>query len=343
MIIYNNSKCTLFVKKGINTMSENTSMQRLKILYLYKIFLERTDELHSISMSEMINALDHYGISAGRKALYEDIEALRTFGLDIKQLKGNKFGYYLASRDFELPELKLLADAVTSSRFLTEKKSNELLKKIESLSSVHEAKQIHRQVFVSNRVKAMNERIYINVDTIHRAIAEGKKISFKYFYYDLEKKKKYRDGLRVCSPYALSWTDERYYLIAYYEKYTSISNFRVDRMESVQILEEDIVPKPADFSIAEYMNSSFSMFSGESREVKLRFSNDLINPVLDRFGKDITIVPDGDENFTVHVKVKAEAPFFAWLFQFGRKAKIVEPASLKEKYRIQIEDVLNTL
>lgn len=323
--------------------NEKNSIQRLKILYLYKIMLEQTDEQHPITMSEIISQLKLCGISAERKALYQDIEALCTFGLDIKQLKGNTSGYYVSSREFELPELKLLADAVTSSRFLTERKSNELLKKIEGLASVHEAKQIHRQVFVSNRVKAMNERIYINVDAIHRAISEGKQISFKYFDYDIQKKKKYRDGLRVCSPYALSWTDERYYLIAYYEKYTSISNFRVDRMESVKILEEDIVPKPADFSIAEYMNSSFSMFSGESREVKLRFSNDLINPVLDRFGKDITIVPDGDENFTVHVKVKAEAPFFAWLFQFGSKAKIVEPASLKEKYRIQIEDVLNTL
>ena len=320
-----------------------TVTNRLKILYLYKILLEKTDNNHYISMPEIISQLSLYGISAARKALYDDIEALKTYGLDVQQLKGNTSGYYVASREFELPELKLLADAVTSSRFLTEKKSNELLKKIEGLASVHEAKQIHRQVFVSNRAKAMNERIYINVDTIHRAIAEGKKISFKYFDYDLEKKKKYRDGLRVCSPYALSWTDERYYLIAYYEKYTSISNFRVDRMESVQILEEDIVPKPADFSIAEYMNSSFSMFSGESRDVKLRFDNKLINTVIDRFGKDVSLIPDGNEHFTVHVKVKAEAPFFAWLFQFGIKAKIVEPASLKEKYRIQIEDVLNTL
>ena len=218
--------------------TEKNSIQRLKILYLYKIMLEQTDEQHPITMNEIISQLNLYGISAERKALYHDIEALCTFGLDIKQLKGNSSGYYVASREFELPELKLLADAVTSSRFLTEKKSNELLKKIEGLASVHEAKQIHRQVFVSNRVKAMNERIYINVDTIHRAIAEGKKISFKYFDYDLEKKKKYRDGLRVCSPYALSWDDERYYLIAYYEKYSSISNFRVDRMESVKILEE---------------------------------------------------------------------------------------------------------
>lgn len=323
--------------------NEKNSIQRLKILYLYKIMLEQTDENHHITMSEIINQLALYGISAARKALYEDIEALRTFGLDIKQLKGNTSGYFVASREFELPELKLLADAVTSSRFLTEKKSNELLKKIEGLASKYEAKQIQRQVFVTNRVKAMNERIYINVDTIQRAISEGKKISFKYFDYGLDKKKKYRDGLRVCSPYALSWDDERYYLIAYYEKYQKITNFRIDRMEAVNVLEELSEPKPDGFNVAEYMNSSFSMFSGESKEVKLRFDNSLINSVIDRFGKNIPVIPDGDDHFTVRVTVKAEPPFFAWLFQFGRKAEIVEPIGLKEKYKAQLEDVLNTV
>lgn len=305
--------------------------------------LEQTDENHHITMSEIINQLSLYGISAARKALYEDIEALRTFGLDIKQLKGNTSGYFVASREFELPELKLLADAVTSSRFLTEKKSNELLKKIEGLASRHEAKQIQRQVFVANRVKAMNERIYINVDTIHRAISEGKKISFKYFDYGLDKKKKYRDGLRVCSPYALSWDDERYYLISYYEKYQKITNFRIDRMESVEVLEELSEPKPKDFNVAEYMKSSFSMFSGEAEEVKLRFDNSLINTVLDRFGNEITVIPDGDNHFTVRVKVKAEPPFFAWLFQFGSKVDIVEPIELKQKYKNQLEDVLRII
>ena len=323
--------------------NEKNSIQRLKILYLYKIMLEQTDENHHITMSEIISQLALYGISAARKALYEDIEALRTFGLDIKQLKGNTSGYFVASREFELPELKLLADAVTSSRFLTEKKSNELLKKIEGLASKYEAKQIQRQVFVTNRVKAMNERIYINVDTIQRAISEGKKISFKYFDYGLDKKKKYRDGLRVCSPYALSWDDERYYLIAYYEKYQKITNFRIDRMEAVNVLEELSEPKPDGFNVAEYMNSSFSMFSGESEEVKLRFDNTLINTVIDRFGKDILVIPDDDDHFTVRVTVKAEPPFFAWLFQFGKKAEIVEPIELQEKYKEHLKEVLETM
>lgn len=214
---------------------KNTN-QRLKILYLYKILLERTYEEHYITMPEIISQLELYGITAARKALYEDIEALKVFGLDIVSSRGVNAGYQVVNRDFELPELKLLADAVSSSRFLTEKKSAELLKKLEQLTSVYEAKQIQRQVFIADRVKAINERIYMNIDAIHRAIAERKKISFKYFDYDLNKKKCYRKGTRTCSPYALTWDDERYYLVAHYEKYDSISNFRVDRMESVEVI-----------------------------------------------------------------------------------------------------------
>lgn len=314
---------------------------RLKILYLYKIFLDKTDEQHYLTMSDIVNQLKLYGISAGRKALYEDIEALKAYGLDIITIKGRVSAYYVASRDFELPELKLLADAVSSSRFLTERKSSELLKKIENLSSVHEAKQIQRQVYVTNRVKAMNERIYLNVDVIHRAIAENKKIKFRYFDYNLQKKKTYRAGSRVCSPYALAWDDERYYLIAYYDNRQTISNFRIDRMESVEIVDEKAVPKPENFIVADYMNSSFSMFSGTTQDVKLRFDNQLINAVIDRFGKGITIFPDGDSHFTVRVKVKAEhpEPFFGWLFQFGTMAEIIEPCELRDRYIEMLKSV----
>ena len=314
---------------------------RLKILYLYKIFLDKTDEQHYLTMSDIVNQLKLYGISAGRKALYEDVEALKAYGLDIITIKGRVSAYYVASRDFELPELKLLADAVSSSRFLTERKSSELLKKIENLSSVHEAKQIQRQVYVTNRVKAMNERIYLNVDVIHRAIAENKKIKFRYFDYNLQKKKTYRAGSRVCSPYALAWDDERYYLIAYYDNRQTISNFRIDRMEGVEIIDEKAVPKPDNFIVADYMNSSFSMFSGTTQDVKLRFDNQLINAVIDRFGKNITIIADGDSHFTVRVKVKAEhpEPFFGWLFQFGTMAEIIEPCELRDRYIEMLKSV----
>lgn len=320
--------------------AKNTN-NRLKILYLHKILLENTDEEHSITMPEIIYRLELCGITAARKAIYEDIEALKLFGLDIVTMRGKNAGYKVVSREFELPELKLLADAVSSSRFLTEKKSSELLKKLERLTSVYEAKQIQRQVFVAERVKAMNERIYLNIDAIHRAIAERKKISFKYFDYDMKKRKHYRDGIRTCSPYALTWSDERYYLVAYYEKYEGISNFRVDRMESVEIMDEQAQKYPESFSLSAYLNSTFSMFSGKAEEVKLRFDKSLINVVIDRFGKNIGIFPDGENYFIVRAQVKTEQPepFFSWIFQFGTMVEILEPSGLREKYLKMLREV----
>lgn len=322
-------------------MSGKSPNQKLKMLYLNDIFLKYTDEEHSLTIAEIIVMLAEKGISVERKTLYNDIQLLKDFGLDIVMNNGKQYSYYLASRDFELPELKLLADAVASSRFLTDKKSRELLRKIEDLASVYEGKQINRQVYVANRVKSMNERIYINVDIIHRAINEKKQISFRYFDYDLNKKKRYRDGLRVASPFALTWDDERYYLVAFYPKRPdNYTNFRIDRMEEIEILDDKVAKLPKDFSLSEYMNSTFSMFSGEIRDVKLRFSNFLINAVLDRFGKSVIIIPDGDEHFTVSVKVRKGAPFYGWMFQFGANASIVRPSDMKQEYLDMLRNVI---
>lgn len=327
--------------KGMNENPKGSN-QRLKILYLYKILLEYTDDEHSLTMPQLIENLEQYGIAAARKALYEDIEALKAFGADIIYEKGKAGGYKIVSRNFELPELKLLADAVSSSRFLTEKKSNELIKKLETLTSIHLGKQIERQLFVSNRVKSFNELIYLNVDAINRAISEHRQISFRYFDYDVKKQKKYRDGIRICSPYALAWADERYYLVAYYEKYNRVANFRVDRMERVDVLEKKGKKMSDNFNLIDYLNSAFSMFSGASEPIKLKFDNSLVNPVIDRFGKNVAIYPDDSRHFTVIVQVNTEQPepFFGWLFQFGTKAQIVSPAHLKEKYRNMLNEVM---
>lgn len=317
--------------------------QRLKILYLYRILTEQTDDKHSISMPEIIRQLERCGISAGRKALYEDIEALRSFGLDIVSGRGGNSGYAVVSREFELPELKLLADAVCSARFLTEQKAQKLVAKLSRLTSVYEARQISRQVCIAGRTKERNEHIYLTVDAIQRAIREGKQISFRYFSYDIRKKKVYRDGVRICTPISLLWSDERYYLVANYTKYPGkLTNFRVDRMEHTEVLDAPAIPPDEPFDPEEYQNETFSMFSGRTQIVKLRFHGSLVNPVIDRFGKDILIYPDGEEHFIVRIPVKAEQPlpFFGWLFQFGSQAQILAPAELRGRYRETLKQVL---
>ena len=325
-------------------MSETvkTPNQKLKLLYLYKILYEKTDALHSISMPEIIAELERYGISAGRKALYDDIEALRTFGVDIIMTKGTNSGYRIGSRLFELSELKLLADGISSSRFLSERKSNEIIKKLAELTSSHSAKEISRQLFVTNRLKTGNDKICNNVDKINQAIRDKQKIGFKYFDYDVNKKKKYRDRLHICSPYSMVWNNEQYYLVAMYDKYPdTLTNFRVDRMENVVVAEVEEEPMPKNFSLFDYLKSSFSMFSGQAESVTLRFANHLVNPVIDRFGMDIIILPYDENSFIVHTDIKTEqpAPFFGWLFQFGDDAEIITPINLREEFQKMLRKV----
>lgn len=306
--------------------------QKLKLLYLHKILHDKTDEDHTLSVSQIIQELSYYGIKAERKTIYDDLEALETFGIDLVCRKSRQYNYYIGNKLFELPELKLLADAVASSKFVTEKKSEELIKKLESLASKFEAKQIRRQVIVSNRVKAINEKIYYNVDNIHHAITDGKQIRFKYFDIGIDKKKHYRDGERIASPYALSWDDENYYLIGFYEKYNDISHFRVDRMENIELLDDNIIPPPKCFNLADYSRKTFSMFGGEEKDVKLQFNNSLIGAIFDKFGTEITIMRADNNSFIIRPKIAVSPSFFGWLFQFGDMVKILSPLCVKDEF-----------
>ena len=315
-------------------MPANSNL-KLKPLYIMKILLEKTDENHPLTVNEIISELSYYDIPAERKSIYSDIDLLMSFGLDIICEKGRANKYFIGTRDFELPELKLLVDAVQSSKFITHKKSDELIKKIEKLTSIHEAKELHRYVVVADRVKTMNESIYYNVDEIHKAIQQNKQIRFKYFDYNLDKQIEYRrDGeWYYASPYALTWSDDNYYMIAYYERYNGISNFRVDRMAAIEMVEEDRImcEDTKDFNVADYSKRIFRMFSGETEMVKLQFDNSLINVVIDRFGKDIVINKQHDDHFTITVDVVATNTFLGWLFMFGDKVKILSPETLKDK------------
>ena len=329
-------------------MAGNTN-QKLKLLYLMKILLEQTDEENALTISDIISELSRYDISAERKSLYNDIELLRQFGIDVICKKTKTFDYYVGNREFELPELKLLVDAVQSSKFITKRKSNELIKKIENLTSMHLAKQLQRQVFVSDRVKAINEKIYYNVDTLHNAIAQNRQVAFKYFEYTLEKKKQYRKNGAdyIVSPFALSWANDNYYLVSHYAKYEGeLTHFRVDRMADITILGEQRksireITGLREFNIAKYSQQMFSMFSGDNENVHLLFHNSLINVVIDRFGEDIFICKQGEEHFTISVDLSISTALMAWLFQFGDKVKILSPNHLANEMKSMAEGVAN--
>lgn len=318
--------------------------QKMKILYLMQAFLERTDEAHVLSMQEILTILEGHGIHAERKSIYDDIEALRVYGLDIIFRKEPPSGYYLASHDFELPELKLLVDVVQSSKFITERKSAELIKKLEGLTSRYEAQQLQRQVFVANRIKTMNESIYYNVDKIHEAILRDVKITFQYFEWTVEKQMHLkRNGDAYCiSPWALTWADENYYLIAYDEEAELVKHYRVDKMLSIELTEEKRVGKEyfADFNTANFAKKTFGMFGGEEQELRLEFENHFIGVVIDRFGKDAAIRKKDETHFFLRVKVVVSPQFFGWLSGLGTGVKIVSPQSVRQEYQQFLRELL---
>ncbi len=316
------------------------SHQKLKLLYLMKILLEQTDEEHSLTVPQMIAELDKVGISAERKSIYDDLEYLKLFDLDLCMKKTKTTDYYIASRDFELPELKLLVDSVQASKFITHKKSLELISKIEKLASRYDAKKLQRQVFVTNRVKTMNERIYYNVDKIHEAIAANKQITFKYFDIDVNKKVVYRkDGNDYLeSPVALTWDDENYYLITYKEKYDSYVHYRVDKMETIELSNEDRVLSDKPFDLSTYSKTMFQMFNGEETDVSIQFENELVGVIYDRFGMDIPIVKTDETHFICRVKVAVSPHFLSWIISFGNRAKIVSPDWVQDQlYELILE------
>lgn len=325
--------------------------QKQKLLYILKYLIEKTDENNGVTVSDIIAYLDAFDIKAERKSIYDDLKTLQDFGIDICSNKSKTVEYYVASRDFELSELKLLVDAVQSAKFITHKKSNVLIKKLENLTSEFEAKELQRQVFVSNRVKTMNERIYYNIDSLHEAMNSGNKISFFYYQWEITgdnaqkvSKKRRNNGERyVVSPWALSWDDENYYLIAYDDKAEKIKHYRVDKMESVEVLHKekrDGKKLFSKFDMAVYSKQIFGMFGGNLTDVKIRFDNSLVGVIVDKFSKNVFISVNDDGTFDMSTKVMLSPNFYGWLFALKDKAKIISPVSAKDEFLCFVEDVL---
>ena len=316
--------------------------QKLKMLYLVKIFEEETDDLHALTMPEIRDRLAEYGVNADRKTLYEDFDVLRGYGVDIiAEKEGRNCLYHLGSRDFELPELKLLVDAVQSSRFITDKKSKELIKKLESLVSRHEGSRLQRQVLIAGRVKTMNESIYYNVDKIHEAIGSNRQISFRYFDWNLDKEMvPRRDGrLYRLSPWALMWDDEKYYLVAFDSEHGSNRHYRVDKMAGIRMLDEPREGQEAfsRFNIAHYTNTLFGMYAGDETKVTIEAENAMVGVLIDRFGKDIIIAPVDRDHFRTTVTVAVSSHFLGWIMSLDGDVRIVAPDSVVDLMRETID------
>lgn len=321
-----------------------SSNQKLKILYIMQMLLEETDEEHGISVKEIIEKLAIHDISAERKSIYNDIDTLIEFGMDIITIKSKEARYFVGSREFELAELKLLVDAVQCSKFITEKKSYELIRKLERLTSKNEAALLHRDVHVIDRVKRTNENIYYNVDRLHNAIANNRKIAFRYFEYDVNLKKVFRkDGAKyIENPYGLSWSDDNYYMIAFSDKYEDYTHYRVDRMTDIEVIDESrkSLPIGERFNVADYCKKMFNMFGGEDIRVHIKFQNDLINPIIDRFGKKIIVTPvDCDWSETM-VNATKSSTFYGWLAQFGDRLEVVGPEDVRSGFVQHMKEIL---
>ena len=320
-----------------------TSGQKLKILHILSFLQRESDPDHPVTMAQITEYLASNGVPAERKSVYDDIEVLRTFGIDIVSTRAPVPGYFIGEREFQLPELKLLVDSVQSSKFITQKKSLELIEKIEKLTSRWGGASLHRQVYVKNRIKAMNEAIYYNVDTIHTGIGSDRKISFQYFEYSVQKERVFRHGgMRyLVSPFALIWDDENYYLAAYDENAAAIKHFRVDKMYAISVTDE---PRGAreifdNIDMSSYSRRHFGMFTGTAEPVKLEFENGLAGAVIDRFGRDIPFIPTDDEHFSVTVNIAVSPQFFGWVCGFGGRVRILSPNSIVEKMKEHLAEI----
>ena len=305
--------------------------QKLKILYILDYLQKNATDISPVTAGELISMLQTHGISAERKSIYSDVAALKDFGVDILSRPGRKGGWYIGMRNFEIPEIRLLINAVQSSRFLTEKKSREVIEKLGTLCNEEDARAMRRDIWVSGHVKSMNESIYYSVDAIGEAIAQNRQISFRYFNWGIDGRRVYRNREYIASPYGLCQDNENCYLLAHSPRH-GVTSYRVDRMADIQLLDTPRVPCPELMgkNLYEYASRRFRMFAGDPVEVKLRFHRDLVNVVMDQFGKNTMLLPDGKDHFVFTVHVDASPMFLSWVIGFGKKAEILYPDRIRQ-------------
>ena len=321
--------------------SEN---QKQKLLYIAKYLMENTDEDHAVSTPQLIEYLQAQGIKAERKSIYNDIDTLKAFGLDIIRSEAHRGGYILVSRQFELPEVKLLVDLVQSSRFITEKKSRELIGKLETLVSRYDARAMQRQVQVIGRSKTMNENIYYNVDFVHTAMSQNVQIRFHYFEWDADKQMKLRkDGkFYEVSPWKLTWDNENYYMIAFDEEANMMKHYRVDKMLDVSLTDKMRCGKNLadDMNIVDYSKKTFGMFAGEEKTIRLQCHTRMIGAIVDQFGTEVSIRKVDDTRVIARMEVAVSPQFFGWLAGLGAQVQIISPDDVKKEYMRYLSNIV---
>ena len=318
--------------------------QKRKLLYLQEILRRETDEQHPLSLKQLQTLLEQKGVSAERKSLYDDIEQLKMMGEDIVTVRDTTTRYFVGDRPFDMAQLRLLVDAVQSSKFITKKKSEQLIRSLESLTSRHLAGELQQQVLVSGRIKHRNEGIFYNVDALQSALQENRRVEFQYFDWGMDKQQHLRrDGaFYQVSPWALTWDDENYYLVAYDHRSGFIRHYRVDRMLKIR---QTALPREGEaefqkLDMAQHTQKTFGMFGGKPQPVTLRCAASMAGIILDRFGQDVVLFPEGEQAFTVRVSVVVSPLFFAWVSGFGGDVQVKAPADVAREYRRHLERLL---
>ena len=316
----------------IEHIETDNKYSKARLLTLVRMLYEKTDEHNSMNTFQILEYLKSQKIHSNDKTLRRDMKLLSELGFDVIVEHSKPNRYYIGDRGFDLAEVKLLIDAVASSRFVTERKSRELGEKLAKLASENQRPQLIRHIHATNRVKSDNPENFYNVDIVNEAINNRKKIAFKYTEYNRYKEKVFRNSGEVyeLSPYALFWNEDFYYVVGWSEKHNNVSVFRTDRLSKVEILAEDAVPEPKEFNLEDYSRKVFEMFDGEEVDVVLECKNEFMKYIIDRFGEDVDTDPISRTTFEARVRVALSPTFYAWVFTFEGGIRIVSPEKAVE-------------